>query len=71
MKFRSVILVGVVTLLVTLAGTARATNDPEWSQQYGPQQIYAPQAWTKTRGQGVTIAIVRAPGGVPIGLSGP
>lgn len=29
-----------------------------FSQQYAPQLVRAPQAWTKTRGAGVTIAIV-------------
>src|SRR3954464_5431576 len=45
-------------LLVTFAPMAHATDDPDWQLQYGPQQIHAPEAWTVTRGKGVTIAIV-------------
>lgn len=37
---------------------ARATNDPLWDRQYGPKQIYGPEAWAKTTGKGVIIAVV-------------
>lgn len=44
--------------LALLALPAAASNDPDFSRQYGPQQLNAPAAWTKTRGAGVTIAVV-------------
>jgi thermitase len=47
-----------VVVLVLLTGTAFASNDPEYQLQYGPQQIFAPEAWTKSRGAGITIAVV-------------
>ena len=51
-------IVATVVTLVT-ATTALASNDPDFDAfQYGPQQIYAPEAWTVSRGAGVTIAIV-------------
>lgn len=41
-----------------LPPAARASNDPRWSQQYGPQQIGAPTAWSKAKGAGVRVAII-------------
>ena len=33
-------------------------NDPSWSRQWGPQNIYAPEAWDTQKGSsGITIAI--------------
>lgn len=56
---RRALAVSVVALaLLAVAAPARASNDPMFGRQYGPQQIGAPAAWTKTRGAGVTIAIV-------------
>jgi putative cell wall-binding protein len=40
------------------AVAAAATNDPLVSLQWGLQQIRAPQAWSRSRGAGVTIAVV-------------
>jgi subtilisin family serine protease len=37
---------------------ALASNDPGFKKQYGLTQIGAPSAWTKTAGNGITIAIV-------------
>ena len=51
--FALVALVGSV-----LATPAGASNDPSYNKQYGVKQINAPSAWHKTRGAGVTIAIV-------------
>jgi subtilisin family serine protease len=48
----------LVVPLVLLARAAVASNDPDFPRQYGPQQINAPSAWTKTRGTGVTIAVI-------------
>ena len=48
----------VAAVLVPAAAGAQTSNDPGFSKQYGPQQIGAPVAWTKTRGANVTIAIV-------------
>ncbi|HEX4904851.1 MAG TPA: S8 family serine peptidase [Acidimicrobiales bacterium] len=45
-------------LVVLTAGVALASDDPEYVLQYGPQQIYAPEAWTVSRGAGVVIAVV-------------
>ena len=47
-----------LTLVVLVSGVARASDDPEYQLQYGPQQIYAPEAWTVSRGTGVIIAVV-------------
>lgn len=41
-----------------VAAPAQASNDPNWDQQWGPEDVNAPSAWAKTRGGGVTIAIV-------------
>jgi serine protease len=47
------------TAVLGAAGTAQAApNDQYWSLQWGPQQIKAEQAWTKSTGAGQTIAIV-------------
>ena len=54
-------LVLVVVAALTLSGVDRAlaSNDPDFDTfQYGPQRIYAPEAWTVSRGEGVTIAVV-------------
>jgi len=51
-------LVAASCLVVVIASPAGATNDPDYQFQYGPQQIFAPEAWTVSRGAGVAIAIV-------------
>lgn len=33
-------------------------NDPMYAQQYAPQIVHAPEAWSVTRGAGVTVAVV-------------
>lgn len=33
-------------------------NDPEWSKQYALPKVSAPQAWDKTRGDGIKVAVV-------------
>ena len=33
-------------------------NDPEWKVQYGPVQIGAPDAWAKSTGAGVIVAVI-------------
>jgi subtilisin family serine protease len=58
MKRGVLAIVGVLALLVVWAPAARATDDPFWPQQWGPVAIHAPEAWSVTRGKGVTIAIV-------------
>lgn len=54
--------VAAVALGLTLAATAQAasgSNDPDYKRQYGVAQVNAPSVWAqKTRGAGVTIAIV-------------
>ena len=49
---------GALAILVAATLPARASNDPLYGQQYGPQQVRAPQAWSRSIGVGVTIAIV-------------
>lgn len=59
MRRRALAVAVVAVTAVLAASTARASDDPDFSSfQYGPQQIYAPEAWTVSRGEGVTIAIV-------------
>jgi subtilisin family serine protease len=48
-----------VVIVLAAAGVALASDDPDFASfQYGPQQIYAPEAWTVSRGAGVTIAVI-------------
>ena len=47
-----------VLVVVVAPVTAHASDDPDYVQQWGPPAIHAPEAWTVTRGKGVTIAIV-------------
>ena len=47
------------------AGTASATNDQFWAQQWAPPKIGAPAAWVATTGAGVKIGIVDS--GVDLG----
>lgn len=51
-------LVSAVALVAIGAPPAHATNDPGFKKQYGLNQIGAPAAWTKSAGNGITIAIV-------------
>jgi thermitase len=56
---RAAALLAAIVLFVVGSGVALASNDPDFDvYQYGPQHIYAPDAWTVSRGAGVTIAIV-------------
>ena len=58
MRWRMVSAVAIAAT-VAVSGVAWASNDPDFDvHQYGPQRIYAPEAWTVTRAEGVTIAIV-------------
>lgn len=50
--------VALVLGLVGAAGASTAVNDPLWSQQWGPQQVRAPQAWATSTGSGEVIAVV-------------
>jgi subtilisin family serine protease len=45
-------------LVCALVSPAYATTDPGRLQQWGLTKIHADQAWTKTKGAGITIAIV-------------
>ena len=38
--------------------TAAAPNDPLFADQYGPQQVHAPEAWSTSTGAGAVIAVV-------------
>jgi subtilisin family serine protease len=57
----------VSLLLLAASGAAQAApNDPLWAEwQWGPRQIKAQNAWTKTKGAGITIGIVDA--GIDLG----
>ena len=50
--------VALGALLAVGPSPAQASNDPEYKRQYGIKQINAPSAWRKTRGAGITIAVV-------------
>ncbi len=74
MRFRSartlatVALSGVAALggaMLPVQAATTAPNDPLYSQQYGPQQVRAPQAWSTSTGRGAVIAIVDS--GVDLG----
>ena len=43
---------------VSASTTAPVPNDPEWKRQWGPKHIHAPEAWTKTKGAGVIVAVI-------------
>ena len=47
-----------LALLPGAASAWTAPNDDLFSQQYGPVQIGAPDAWSKTTGKGVIVAVV-------------
>lgn len=49
---------GALLALAVPGGPAHASDDPEYKRQYGIKQINAPSAWRKTRGAGITIAVV-------------
>lgn len=58
-RFRlPLVLSAVAGLLFLNVATAVGTADPLWARQYGPVQIGAPQAWQKSVGQGVKVAVV-------------
>jgi subtilisin family serine protease len=54
-----------IFLTLVLAPAAMASNDPLYAQQWGPQQLRAPQAWATSTGAGTTIGIVDS--GVDLG----
>ena len=45
-------------LVATSAQAATAPNDPDFRKQYGPTQIGALDAWSKTTGENVIVAVV-------------
>lgn len=61
---RSARLAFAVAVMLTVAvgattmAEAAPPNDPLYSKQWGPQQVRAEQAWPRSRGAGVVIAIV-------------
>ena len=62
-KRRTVLLVAAVALAGALlyAPIATAAGDPNdtlWGEQWGPQQVRAPKAWTTSTGAGQVIAVV-------------
>lgn len=68
MRLRRTLAVGVATLtaMALMATPAQAApNDPLYSQQWGPQQVKAEQAWSTSTGRGAVIAIVDS--GVDLG----
>ena len=59
---RVLLLISALALAVSLAPAAGAAttapNDALWGEQWGPQQVHAPEAWTTSTGTGQVIAIV-------------
>ena len=58
---RLVLLLAALALAVTAApaiAAAPTVNDPLYAQQWGPQQVHAPEAWATSTGTGQVIAIV-------------
>ena len=55
--FGSVILAALLGVAVGVP-PAQASTDPGFKKQWGPQQVGAPAAWTKSAGNGITIAVV-------------
>ena len=58
---RFLLLVSVLALALAYAPTASAAtapNDTYWGQQWGPQQVRAPEAWSTSTGAGQVIAVV-------------
>jgi subtilisin family serine protease len=60
MRLRRLVASGltVAGLAAFMPPAAAVTNDTYYAKQWGPQQIRAEQAWAKSRGTGVIIAIV-------------
>ena len=52
------LLAAAAALALGAAPASAATNDTHYGLQWGPQQVRAEQAWTKSTGAGQTIAIV-------------
>ena len=57
---RVVLLLSALALALTStpAFAATAPNDALWGQQWGPQQVRAPEAWSTSTGAGQVIAVV-------------
>jgi serine protease len=51
-------LAAAASLALPATPALAAPNDPLYSQQYGPQQVHAEQAWARSRGAGAVIAVV-------------
>lgn len=49
---------GLPSAPVSLLDRAIQVNDPLYSEQYAPQLTRAPEAWARSTGRGVTVAIV-------------
>jgi subtilisin family serine protease len=47
-----------VPLLSAAPATTATPNDPLYADQYGPQQVHAPEAWATSNGSGAVIAVV-------------
>jgi subtilisin family serine protease len=58
---RLVLLLSALALALAYAPAASAATEPNdalWGQQWGPQQVRAPEAWSTSTGAGQVIAIV-------------
>lgn len=56
---RIVLVAGAAAFLLGVGlPAAKATSDPLWNRQYGPTMIGADNAWQKSTGRGVTVAVV-------------
>jgi serine protease len=58
MRWRRTLVALVAALGTAVPVFAAASGDPLFSEQYGPQQIRAPEAWARSVGAGITIAVV-------------
>ncbi|MBW3662481.1 MAG: S8 family serine peptidase [Actinobacteria bacterium] len=47
-----------VALFLAIGPAASAATDPLWAEQWGPQQVDAPEAWPTSTGDGAVVAIV-------------
>lgn len=60
MRWRHVLVAALAAPAVAAVSAASAAtgSDPLFARQYGPQQIRAPEAWARSTGEGVLIAVV-------------
>jgi serine protease len=59
---RAMLVLAALSLAVLSASPALAVtnppNDPLWPDQWGPRQVHAPEAWSRSTGAGAIVAVV-------------